>query len=211
MRETVAFAALLCGTICLNSQPALADNGSVTTPKGGLEHVTWPHARLKLQIIDDTPEVTDCRNPNNSQTYRVNIPPMPTASASAPIDIGPNGSGSFAGAPQGGSPGTITINNGRLPPSRFDSNLPASGPMTRKGLPDASSSNRLGNKAFLQGSMLRPSVVKPRPANAIKPTSAASPTTETYDPAPSVSGSSGSTTVGSVKGWMLAPKTASQH
>jgi len=210
MREIVAAAALLCGTISIFAQPASADN-LVRFKNDTLDQSNWFKARRQLQIINNDPIVSDHRQQDNDQTYAFRIPPLAPAQASAPIVISPDGSSSSL---QGGAPGTVIINPNRLPASHFSTNIPAGGPM-RSSLPDGSTSNRLANKDWVRGSMAHPAVAhqsQPQPS-AARPTNLAQ-TPATYGP-DTVSGGSGfssGTTTGKVKGTLLQPRIAGpQH
>jgi hypothetical protein len=210
MRETVAFAALLCGIFCLNSQPVLADDGVTRIKNNTLEHVGWYKAPIEVQITDDGPKVKDLRRQEVNRNFDIRIRPLPPAQESTTV-IDPDGPGNSVGGMQTGAPATIRINANRPPRSGFESNIPSSGPRRPSGLPDGSTTNRLANQplaqGFVQGSMLHPAVSKPKPANASKP--AIPPKTVTYDdPAASASGFSGSSSHSLVIGTLLAPQKA---
>jgi len=206
MRETVAFAALLCGIFCLNSQPVLADDGVTRIKNNTLEHVGWYKAPIEVQIINDGPRVNDLRTQEVNRTFDIRIRPLPPAQESTTV-IDPDGPGNSVGGMQTGAPATIRINTNRPPRSGFESNIPASGPRRPSGLPIGSTTNRLAGQPFVQGSMLHPAVSKPKPANASKP--AVPSRTETYgDPVARASGFSGSSAHSLVIGTMLAPQKA---
>jgi hypothetical protein len=100
----------------LSALPASAQN-AVTVRGHQLEQASWPKARLQLQIVDESPELKDCRRRKEaSPNFLINVGPLPSASA---------------------SPGTIVLTPepNSLQPSGFTSQIPAGGMAPSRSLP----------------------------------------------------------------------------
>ncbi len=155
MKKVYSCALLLsCLSVIANSQSAYAQGFGNYQTAQPLPKVTWPKSRLKVQLIDETPEVTDCR-PELTAPKRLNIlvppravPALEDIYAVAPGNgggSGPSGVGAGGGS---GHPGIISINTSRPAPARFDSNIPAKGFSRANELPAGDSTNLLAKKAL---------------------------------------------------------------
>lgn len=90
--------------------------GGFTIKKNQLEQVTPYKARQQVQIVDETPIVTDVRRKQEPEkSYQINIPALST----------------------GGTGGVVTLNptSRNLPSAGFNSNIPAGGTGVNRNLP----------------------------------------------------------------------------
>ena len=100
----------------LSALPASAQN-SVTVRGHQLEQASWPKARLQLQIVDESPELKDCRRrKETSPNYLINIGPLPAAAAPSGTIV-------------------LTPEQNSLPASGFTSQIPAGGMAPSRSLP----------------------------------------------------------------------------
>ena len=91
-------------------------------------------SRLRVQIVDPSPIVTDTRKQEDSTTYQINIPPLKQGKNTV-VQIGDGGAGSNGGRT------SVPIQSNNLPSSTFKSNIPAGGPNPGRALPPGSSSS----------------------------------------------------------------------
>ena len=116
------------------SHPVLAQGFSIkknALPDGS----QIERSRLRMQIVDPSPIVTDVRKPEDNTTYEINIPPMKKATNRV-VRIGDGGDGS--------GQSSVPIRSNGLPNATFNSNIPPAGVGPNRALPPGTSTNGLG-------------------------------------------------------------------
>jgi len=128
-------------------------------------------SRLKAEIVDLTPIVTDNRKVPEDTRYVINVPPMPAARHNV-VTIG-----------DGGTPGaasqSVPITTNLLPNAGFGSNIPAQGMLAHQSLPPGTSTSGLKNVAAQRLPKTGP-IASSKPFMA-KPAQAAAVPTADYD------------------------------
>jgi len=124
--------------------------GGFTIKKDQLEQVTPYKARRRVDIIDESPIVTDHRKrPEAGPTYQIEIPPLPAGSAGSVIKISP------------------TSNN--LPAAGFGSNIsPNNGAARNRNLPTVEQGH-LGKQLLAESKAIKTTAARPigKPASRI--------------------------------------------
>lgn len=156
--------------------------GSFTIKKNQLEQVSPFKARQQVQIVDESPIVTDVRRrPEAEKNYQINIPALSSGGPSV-------GSGS----------GVVTLNptSRNLPSASFGSNIPAGGTGVSRSLPGVEQGH-LGKQMAAEARAIKSTSVRPIGKPGVKPV-LASPQMSTsgspaaYSPYKTSSGSAGS-------------------
>ncbi len=153
--------------------------GSFTVKKNQLEQVSPFKARQQVQIVDESPIVTDVRRkPEAEKNYQINIPAL-------------SGGGS--------SGGVVTINptSRNLPSASFGSNIPAGGTGVNRNLPGVEQGH-LGKQMAAEANAIKATSVRPIGKPGSKPVLTAPKTSTSsspaaYSPYKTSSGSAGST------------------
>ncbi|HEY9775660.1 MAG TPA: hypothetical protein V6C81_17990 [Planktothrix sp.] len=199
MLKHFALAALYCAVSVALEQPVFAD---YRVPVN-LQKADPYMAPLKVQILDETPQVSDFRQRTHPVNYVISVPPMQQASPQT-VFIAP-------AAASGGSnlrPQQIVLDPTHPPAAGFISNIPAHGLAEPGGLPSGNSTNLLGGKmnppAVPQRQVAAPHMVWSKPATGH------TPVTEQYAPqAPSASASFSGNTQLNVKAKMQPNRVGS--
>jgi len=155
--------------------------GGFTIKKNQLEQVSPFKARQQVQIVDESPIVTDVRRkPEAEKNYQINIPAL------------------SSGGPSGG---VVTINptSRNLPSASFGSNIPAGGTGVNRNLPGVEQGH-LGKQMAAEANAIKSTSVRPIGKPGIKPVFTAPPvristpsSPAAYSPYKTSSGSAGST------------------
>lgn len=131
--------------------------GSFTIKKNQLDPATPFKARQQLQIVDESPIVTDVRRKQEPEkSYQINIP--------ASSSIG------------GGAGGVVTLNptSRNLPAAGFSSNIPAGGTGINRNLPGVEQGH-LGKQMAAEAKAIKATSVRPIGKPGIKPAFSSSP------------------------------------
>jgi hypothetical protein len=152
-------AALFTGAALVLSAATSAGyaQGSFTIKKNQLDPATPFKARQQLQIVDESPIVTDVRRKQEPEkNYQINIPALSS--------IG------------GGAGGVVTLNptSRNLPSAGFNSNIPAGGTGVNRNLPGVEQGH-LGKQMAAEAKAIKSTSVRPIGRPGIKPASTPSP------------------------------------
>lgn len=156
--------------------------GSFAIKKNQLEQVSPFKARQQVQIVDESPIVTDVRRkPEAEKIYQINLPALSSG--------GPNG---------GSSGGVVTINptSRNLPSATFESQIPAGGIGVNRNLPGVERGH-LGKQMAAEAKAIKTTSVRPIGKPGVKPVLSApqastSSSPAAYSPYKTSSGSAGS-------------------
>ena len=178
MKRVSSFLLLLMAVACASatafSRPALAQGFSVR--KNALPDASQvERSRLRMQIVDPSPIVTDTRKPQDSTTYVINVPPPPKGKNTV-VQVGDGGTGNSGGQ------GSLPIQSNHLPGASFQSNIPPKGVGPNKTLPSGVSSKGLGQVAARK--LPAPAGQNPAVSHA-EAAPPVSPRVKMYDQAPS--------------------------
>lgn len=147
-RFNLLLAISLVSIACGSATPASAQGFSV---QQGLPKVKSHVSRIKVQILDSGPEITDCRtDPQVPQNLHIMVPPKAVSQAQDVYVQLPGGAGGPGGMSGGGgqpAPVGYTINMNRPAPARFDSNIPVGGPRKPGGLAPGQTTNLLAGQS----------------------------------------------------------------
>ncbi|MDR3615431.1 MAG: hypothetical protein P4L53_17870 [Candidatus Obscuribacterales bacterium] len=158
-------------------------------------------SRLKVQIVDESPEVTDTRKRQNNTLYQINVPPLPQSTTNV-VQIGDPAAGAGNRA---GNSNTIPILQNSLPFAGPTSNI-APHQLSTNQLPKGFSTQ--GLNGTLAGKKQAQSTPMAQSSSMTKPLAAARPTpTATYGPTtPSTSVNQSKSANTNVIGALLHPK-----
>ena len=153
--------------------------GSFAIKKNQLEQVSPFKARQQVQIVDESPIVTDVRRkPEAEKIYQINLPALSSG---------------------GSSGGVVTINptSRNLPSATFESQIPAGGIGVNRNLPGVERGH-LGKQLAAEARAIKSTSVRPIGKPGVKPVLSArqastSSSPAAYSPYKTSSGSAGST------------------
>ena len=153
--------------------------GSFAVKKNQLEQVSPFKARQQVQIVDESPIVTDVRRkPEAEKIYQINLPALSSG---------------------GSSGGVVTINptSRNLPSATFESQIPAGGIGVNRNLPGVERGH-LGKQLAAEARAIKSTSVRPIGKPGVKPVLSApqastSSSPAAYSPYKTSSGSAGST------------------
>ena len=152
--------------------------GSFAVKKNQLEQVSPFKARQQVQIVDESPIVTDVRRkPEAEKIYQINLPALSSG---------------------GSSGGVVTINptSRNLPSATFESQIPAGGIGVNRNLPGVERGH-LGKQLAAEARAIKSTSVRPIGKPGVKPVLSApqastSSSPAAYSPYKTSSGSAGS-------------------
>ncbi len=154
---------------CNASQPASAQGFNIR--KNALPDASQiERSRLRVQIVDKSPIVTDTRKDEDSTTYLINVPPRKRAVNNV-VQIGDGGV-------TNSGPSSVPIQSNNLPNSAFKSNIPVGGVSKSGPLPPGANIGRLG----LVSARKLPASGNVRPASPQTVGGASVQTLKTYEP-----------------------------
>ncbi|MBX9694759.1 MAG: hypothetical protein K2Z81_20395 [Cyanobacteria bacterium] len=141
-----------------------------------LPKVEWNRSRVKINIINMNPEITNNLEPETSQNILIPIPSIPAPQQQTiivpPAQVAGNPGTAGSGTPGSVPPGYMMINTSKPPRAKFETNIPPGGMATKApSLPNGTTTNRLA-RLGVSGKMSPPQAAF-RPIANRMPTSVA--------------------------------------
>lgn len=174
MAKVLSISTLVLGVLSLGAltciQPAEAQQSHMDSNKRfvdaqNLPKVNWHKSRMMVNIVDDSPLVTDNREAPGGTKYVITVPPLPQAQSET-VFVSPGGM-SGVGTGGGGAlpPGSVVLDPSRPPRARLGTNIPARGIVADRPLPNGQSTNMLA-KQNVSGQLTAPKKFVARTATA---------------------------------------------